>query len=92
MTLSWRKRSWNVKPWSFFPGKGLGARNHDHFFQEMIMAPKSREPGKIPGKIGKGHYVEAACNDDLATFNTSGFTAVVKRKTPPQPLTDANSE
>jgi hypothetical protein len=36
-----------------------------------------------------GHYVEAACNDDLATFNTSGFTAVVKTKTPPQPLTEA---
>ncbi len=36
-----------------------------------------------------GHYVEAACNDDLATFDTSGFTAVVKTKTPPQPLTEA---
>ena len=36
-----------------------------------------------------GHYAEAACNDDLATFNTSGFTAVVKTKTPPQPLTEA---
>src|SRR2546422_9242541 len=36
-----------------------------------------------------GHYVESACNDDLATFDTSGFTAVVKAKTPPQPLTDA---
>jgi hypothetical protein len=36
-----------------------------------------------------GHYVEAACNDDLATFNTSGFAAAVKTKTPPQPLTDA---
>jgi hypothetical protein len=36
-----------------------------------------------------GHYVEAACKDDLATFNTSGFTAVVKTKTAPQPLTDA---
>jgi len=35
-----------------------------------------------------GHYVEAACNDDLATFTTSGFTPVVKTKTPPQPLTD----
>src|SRR5689334_10922898 len=22
-----------------------------------------------------GHYVEATCNDDLATFNTSGFVA-----------------
>jgi hypothetical protein len=36
-----------------------------------------------------GHYVEAACNDDLATFNTSGFTAAAKTKTTPQPLTDA---
>ena len=37
-----------------------------------------------------GHYVEAACNDDLATFITSGFTqAAVKTKTAPQPLTEA---
>src|SRR5438876_12177287 len=36
-----------------------------------------------------GHYAEAACNDDLATFNTSGFTAAVKTKTAPQPLTEA---
>ena len=35
-----------------------------------------------------GHYVEAACNEDLATFNTSGFTAAAKTKTAPQPLTD----
>jgi hypothetical protein len=35
-----------------------------------------------------GHYVEAACNDDPATFATSGFTAVVKTRTPPQPLTE----
>jgi hypothetical protein len=33
-----------------------------------------------------GHYVEATCNDDPATFNTSGFTAVAKTKNPPQPL------
>src|SRR5437660_2473990 len=33
-----------------------------------------------------GHYVEAACNDDHATFNTSGFTPVVRTKTAPQPL------
>src|SRR6516225_6173020 len=26
-----------------------------------------------------GHYVEAACNDDLATFNTSGFTQAPKK-------------
>jgi hypothetical protein len=36
-----------------------------------------------------GHYVEAACNDDLATFNTGGFTQKVKTKTAPQPLTEA---
>src|SRR5437667_3261160 len=34
-----------------------------------------------------GHYVEAACNDDLATFNTSGFTQQVKTKTAAGPLT-----
>jgi len=33
-----------------------------------------------------GHYVESACNDDLATFNTSGFSAVVRTKAAPAPL------
>ena len=33
-----------------------------------------------------GHYVETACNDDPATFNTSGFIAVTRTKTAPQPL------
>ena len=37
-----------------------------------------------------GHYVETACNDDLATFTTSGFIhAAAKTKTAPQPLTEA---
>ena len=37
-----------------------------------------------------GHYVEGACNDDVATFNTSGFTRISKSvKTPPAPLTEA---
>ena len=37
-----------------------------------------------------GHYVEGACNGDLATFNTSGFTQALKPvKTPPVPLTEA---
>ena len=36
-----------------------------------------------------GHYVEAACNDDLATFNTSGFTAVSGTRKSPQPLAPA---
>src|SRR5712691_2089013 len=33
-----------------------------------------------------GHYVEAMCNNDLATFNTSGFTAASTTRTQPQPL------
>jgi hypothetical protein len=33
-----------------------------------------------------GHYVEAACNDDPATFNTSGFIAATRTRTAPQPL------
>ena len=36
-----------------------------------------------------GHYVEAACNDDVATFDTSGFTAVSTVRTPPQPVSGA---
>jgi hypothetical protein len=36
-----------------------------------------------------GHYVEAACNDDPAIFNTSGFTAAAKTKTAQQSLTGA---
>ena len=34
-----------------------------------------------------GHYVEAACDNDLAKFNTSGFTVVSATRMPPQPLT-----
>ena len=33
-----------------------------------------------------GHYVEGACNDDPAIFNTSGFIAVTRTRTAPQPL------
>src|SRR5436309_9131209 len=36
-----------------------------------------------------GHYVEAMCNDDLATFSTSGFTAASTTRTLPQPLAQA---
>src|SRR5258708_39168555 len=37
-----------------------------------------------------GHYVETACNGDLATFTTSGFMpAAARTKTPPTPLTEA---
>lgn len=33
-----------------------------------------------------GHYVEANCNDDMATFMTSGFQPVPTKRTPPAPL------
>src|SRR5438067_2251665 len=36
-----------------------------------------------------GHYLENACNDDPAIFNTSSFTPVSNVKTTPQPLTKA---
>ena len=39
-----------------------------------------------------GHYVEAACNDDLATFTSSGFALASTMRTPPQPLTTASLE
>jgi hypothetical protein len=36
-----------------------------------------------------GHYVESACNDNPAVFQTSGFTAASNTKAAPQPLTEA---
>ncbi|SRR5260370_5417591 len=36
-----------------------------------------------------GHYVWAASNNDLATFNTSGFLVAQNTKKPPQPLPKA---
>ena len=37
-----------------------------------------------------GHYVETACNNDMAIFTTSGFTAAAKPvKTAPVPLIEA---
>ena len=37
-----------------------------------------------------GHYVEATCNDDPATFNTGGFVAAPIGRVPPQPLPPAS--
>ena len=33
-----------------------------------------------------GHYVQGSCNDDIATFTSSGFEAVSNTRTVPQPL------
>src|SRR5262249_3021875 len=35
------------------------------------------------------HYVEVACNNDPAVFETSGFVAVLSTRTPAQPLPPA---
>lgn len=35
-----------------------------------------------------GHYVEAACKDDLTVLQSSGFTAVSTTRTPATPLTE----
>jgi hypothetical protein len=47
-----------------------------------------RKQREVVVKIAKqlGHYVEAASDNDLATFNTSRFVAISKTRTPPQPL------
>src|ERR1051326_7332969 len=39
-----------------------------------------------------GHYVEAASNDDLATFNSSGFVAAPTSRGPAQPLAAATMD
>lgn len=39
-----------------------------------------------------GHYVEAASNDDPATFSTSGFVAASTQRVPAQPLPSASIE
>src|SRR5437660_745980 len=53
--------------------KAIAARNH----QGEILIKMLRQ---------LGHYVEAACNDDMRTFLASGFEARSTTKTPFQPL------
>jgi len=58
--------------------------------KRAISAKDKQRPVVIKMYTQLGHYVEAACNDDLATFNTSGFTQQAARtKTAPVKLTDA---
>jgi hypothetical protein len=58
--------------------------------KRAISAKDKQRPVVIKMYTQLGHYVEAACNDDLATFNTSGFTQQAARtKTAPEKLTDA---
>src|SRR5437016_415615 len=54
--------------------------------KKVISAKRKQRVAVIKMATQLGHYVEAASNNDLATFNTSGFVAVSNTRTPPQAL------
>jgi len=54
--------------------------------KKTISAKRKQREVVIKIATHLGHYVEAASNNELATFNTSGFVAVTNTRTPPQPL------
>jgi hypothetical protein len=54
--------------------------------KKAISAKQKQRDAVIQMARHLGHYVEAASNNDLATFNTSGFLALGNKRTPPQPL------
>src|SRR2546421_315536 len=54
--------------------------------KKTISAKRKQREVVIKIATQLGHYVEAASNNELATFNTSGFVAVTNTRTPPQPL------
>jgi hypothetical protein len=54
--------------------------------KKAISAKDKQRVAVIKMYTDLGHYVESACNDDPATFNTSGFIAVVRTKTAAAPL------
>jgi len=57
--------------------------------KRSVSALQNQRAAVIKMYVLLGHYVEATCNEDLATFNTSGFTAVSNTRTAPQPLAQA---
>src|ERR1051326_4983228 len=57
--------------------------------KKSITAKNKQRAAVIKMYVSLGHYVEDASNDDLATFNTSGFKAVSTTRTAPQPLAQA---
>ena len=58
--------------------------------KKAISAKNKQRVAVIKMYTQLGHYAEAACNDDLATFITSGFTQQAPRiRSAPQPLTEA---
>src|ERR1019366_10429322 len=60
--------------------------------KKSISAKNKQRAAVIKMYVQLGHYVEAACNDDLATFTTSGFTAAPTTRTATQPLAPQPSE
>jgi hypothetical protein len=50
--------------------------------KKVISAKKKQREAVVKMVTLLGHYVEAACNDDVAAFNTSGFTAASTVRTP----------
>ena len=57
--------------------------------KKAISAKDKQRAAVIKMYVLLGHYVEAACNDDLATFTTSGFTAASATRKARQPLAPA---
>jgi hypothetical protein len=58
--------------------------------KRAISAKDKQRPVVIKMYTQLGHYVEAACNDDLATFISSGFTPQsVRTRTAPVKLAEA---
>jgi hypothetical protein len=57
--------------------------------KKAISAKDKQRAAVIQMYVLLGHYVEATCNDDLATFTTSGFTAASTTRTARQPLAQA---
>ncbi len=60
--------------------------------KKAIAAKNKQREGMIKQVTLLGHYVEAASNDDPATFSTSGFVAAPMDRVPPQPLAPASIE
>ena len=57
--------------------------------KKAISAKRKQREEVIKMARQLGHYVEAASNNDLVTFNTSGFLAVSNKRAAPQPLIGA---
>jgi hypothetical protein len=58
--------------------------------KKVIAAKNKQREVMIKQVTALGHYVEAASNDDPATFATSGFIAAPTQRVPPQPLPPAS--